>query len=420
MLLDCCGLQAANIYCLQDFPSGGYFDVTFKSVKQCEHLLKILEEKGGEGPLSIQNAVPLFVQPAQRSRIVTICKCNPRVPAADVLTFLGRYVQVESDSSDMMDSFRIWTSKTLKAEAGGNILHPPSSFVIGGSQGYLTYAGQPRVCRTCGRSGHMVAECKVTPASKIIFWSRVCSVEQDETCLHPFFQKVHKESSELSSLKEEDGSVTSSQSDIHRISKSFYARLNDMMPPDSTASQSFLSSIIDVLDDSTGETSRYLWTSRKIADSLALLGDMIAYMQGRGVDACLISLDQKAFNRILHMYMRDVLSKMGFGEGICNWIRLNQSQSTVSRFLSICDQFELASGAKVNRGKSEAMVFGNRATQSFIPFTIRADYLKVLSNGFRGAGACAKTCEECATKVGQKLSRWEHWSLSIVGKNLVI
>eukprot|EP00061_Rhincodon_typus_P015614 g43388.t1 len=43
--------------------------------------------------------------------------------------------------------------------------------------------------------------------------------------------------------------------------------------------------------------------------------------------------------------------------------------------MSICDQFELASGAKVNRGKSEAMFFGNWANQSFIPSTVRTEKL---------------------------------------------
>eukprot|EP00061_Rhincodon_typus_P002057 g16499.t1 len=61
---------------------------------------------------------------------------------------------------------------------------------------------------------------------------------------------------------------------------------------------------------------------------------------------------------------------------------------SVSTLLSICEQFELASGAKVNRGESEAMFFGNWAARSFIPFTVRTDYLKVLGIWFRGAGAC--------------------------------
>eukprot|EP00061_Rhincodon_typus_P010811 g35377.t1 len=66
-------------------------------------------------------------------------------------------------------------------------------------------------------------------------------------------KKVYRESSVLSSLKEEEGSVTSFQSDILRISKSFYARLCDTKSTDSTASQSFLSSIMELLEDSTQE-----------------------------------------------------------------------------------------------------------------------------------------------------------------------
>eukprot|EP00061_Rhincodon_typus_P016791 g45185.t1 len=238
---------------------------------------------------------------------------------------------------------------------------------------------------------------------------------------------------------------------------------------------------------------------RKITESLMLLRDTISYMQDSGVDTCLISLDQKkAFNRILRTYMWDVISKIGSGEGICNWIRLLDTNivSAVSingweseifpirsgvrqgclvspalfmcciqpfaelirkdgslrgmaipgsgclqvkaslylddvtvfcldplsadRLMSICDQFELASGAKVNQGKSEAMFFGNWANQSFIPFIVRSDYLKVLGIWFEGAGVCAKTWEEHVTKAKQKLDRWEHWSLSILGKNLVI
>eukprot|EP00061_Rhincodon_typus_P016526 g44791.t1 len=50
----------------------------------------------------------------------------------------------------------------------------------------------------------------------------------------------------------------------------------------------------------------------------------------------------------------------------------------VHRLISICNQIELTSGAKINQGKSEAKFFGNWADRSFIPFIVRADYLKVL------------------------------------------
>ncbi|XP_067913684.1 uncharacterized protein [Heterodontus francisci] len=93
---------------------------------------------------------------------------------------------------------------------------------------------------------------------------------------------------------------------------------------------------------------------------------------------------------------------------------------SVRRLMSICGQFELASGAKVNHGKSEAMFFGNWADRSFVPFTVRSDYLKVLGIWFGRAGACTKTWEERVAKVRQKLGMWGQRSLYIVSKNLVI
>ncbi|XP_067897345.1 uncharacterized protein [Heterodontus francisci] len=164
ILFDCCGFQATDVFCLQDFPSSGYFDVTFRNVAGCIKFLKAFKEKGDRAPLSILTAEPLFTLPSQRDRVVTIHLYNPHVPVVDVLTFLARYVEVAGSSTDVKDPFGIWTSKrqvkvTLKVDPSGAIIHPPSSFAIGGSRGFLVYAGQPRVCRTCGKSGHMAANC---------------------------------------------------------------------------------------------------------------------------------------------------------------------------------------------------------------------------------------------------------------------
>eukprot|EP00061_Rhincodon_typus_P005967 g26111.t1 len=93
---------------------------------------------------------------------------------------------------------------------------------------------------------------------------------------------------------------------------------------------------------------------------------------------------------------------------------------SVSRIVSICDKFKLASVVKVNQGKSEAMFFWEPADRFFLPFTVRTDYLKMLAIWFRGAGVWAKPSEEHIAKVRQKLSRWEHHSLSVSGKILHI
>eukprot|EP00061_Rhincodon_typus_P013879 g40518.t1 len=89
VLWDCWRFQAADIFCLQSFPSGGYFDVTFRSMKQCEHLLKAFKENGDESPLSSLSAATLFVLSAQRSQVVAIHLYKPHIPAAEGLIFLG-------------------------------------------------------------------------------------------------------------------------------------------------------------------------------------------------------------------------------------------------------------------------------------------------------------------------------------------
>eukprot|EP00061_Rhincodon_typus_P013475 g39869.t1 len=128
--------------------------------------------------------------------------------------------------------------------------------------------------------------------------------------------------------------------------------LNDMKPTDRAPSQSFLSSITEVLDGSTRERLDQLLSLDELTKALkfleknktprsdGLLAELYSalwvligqdlleagrllralcrlgydrLLQNRGVSACLISLRlEKAFDRILHEYMRDVLSELGF------------------------------------------------------------------------------------------------------------
>eukprot|EP00061_Rhincodon_typus_P013125 g39302.t1 len=171
---------------------------------------------------------------------------------------------------------------------------------------------------------------------------------------------------------------------------------------------------------------------RTITETLALLADTITNTQDSRVDTGFISLDQgKVFDRILHTCRKDVnlrgVTIPGSGgpqvkASLCmdEVTTFCSDLLSVCRLMSICNQFELASGAKVNHGKSEVMFFGNRTDQSFVPFIARTDYLKMLGIWFGGAGARAQTWKEHIAKVKQKLGFWEHCSFSIVGKNLVI
>eukprot|EP00061_Rhincodon_typus_P016841 g45265.t1 len=115
-------------------------------------------------------------------------------------------------------------------------------------------------------------------------------------------QKAHKQSSVLSSLNEDDGLVTSSQSDILRISKPYYARLYDMKLTDTTASQLLLSYPVEDSDDSTQDR----------------------------LDQPL-SLDE--LTKALDFLEKDKTSK-------------SVAYQPIRRLMNICDQFELALGDK--------------------------------------------------------------------------
>ncbi|XP_078387188.1 uncharacterized protein LOC144668732 [Cetorhinus maximus] len=167
ILLKACGFQATEIFTLHDSRKGGYFDVTFKRVADCVRLLRVFEEKRDLPEMKILTAEPHFSLPLQREREVMVHVYNPFVPVADVVTFLTRYFDKVGSGTEIRDDLGIWTGKrlfkvTLKTDGKGAIFHPPSSFAIGGNRGYLVYAGQPKHCRSCGKAGHVAANCSAS------------------------------------------------------------------------------------------------------------------------------------------------------------------------------------------------------------------------------------------------------------------
>eukprot|EP00061_Rhincodon_typus_P016697 g45048.t1 len=188
-------------------------------------------------------------------------------------------------------------------------------------------------------------------ASKIIFRSRVGSVEQDETCLCFFFQKVYRESSVISSLKEEDGLVMSSQSDILRISKSLNAGLYDMKPTDSTAFQSFLSSSTEILDDITWAFFHFVWRSKldKVQRDIIykeldkggrnISNSTLTRMATFGCGCIKLCIDPRYANTkchyLLRFYLSPVLQKIGLASLLWN----TPSSWTIPYHLSFVEEF---------------------------------------------------------------------------------
>ncbi|KAK3566631.1 hypothetical protein QTP86_001690 [Hemibagrus guttatus] len=163
LLRDLCKIQASKIFCLQDFTSAGFLDVTFSAFSDCSSFFDQCSRLPEEESLRGLRLVPLF---AMDEVPVTVHLYNPFVADEDIRAFLGRYCSSVAAGERIRGRFGIWNGKRrflarLKVDPSspGGLLHPPGSFTIGPHRGYLHYPGQPLYCRRCGALGHTKERC---------------------------------------------------------------------------------------------------------------------------------------------------------------------------------------------------------------------------------------------------------------------
>ncbi|PIO12339.1 hypothetical protein AB205_0068730, partial [Aquarana catesbeiana] len=96
---------------------------------------------------------------------VTIMFWNESVPPQDVVIWLRRHCEMVSELTKTKDSDGIWTGGwrvLVKLRQSNNVTHHlPNSFFIGRERGVCFYAGQPRLCYKCGKSGHVTNVCTI-------------------------------------------------------------------------------------------------------------------------------------------------------------------------------------------------------------------------------------------------------------------
>lgn len=78
-----------------------------------------------------------------------------------------------------------------------------------------------------------------------------------------------------------------------------------------------------VLPDVIGTTQAYAVQGRDIADILCSVRDTVMYMEDVGEGGFLVSVDlEKAFDRVEHTYLLDVVNEFGFGDTFKTWLRI--------------------------------------------------------------------------------------------------
>lgn len=153
-------IPATAVFCLQDFSTVGFFDLTFFSLKDCVSFYEAWEKKKEHALLQGLHLQPVFTQDFLP---LTVHMYNPFVEDGDVMAYLTRYCEAVRGGERLRDRHGIWNGKRrflvrLKT-MGGSIIHPPGSFSIGPNRGFLHYPGQPIYCRRCGGQGHVKSSC---------------------------------------------------------------------------------------------------------------------------------------------------------------------------------------------------------------------------------------------------------------------
>ncbi|MGL6081714.1 MAG: hypothetical protein ACRC4N_04345, partial [Gammaproteobacteria bacterium] len=156
-------IAASSVFCLQDFTTVGFMDLTFFNLTDCVSFFESWERKKHK-LLEGLRLLPLF---AQDYLPLTIHLYNPFVEDGEVVTFLERHCEAVKGGERVRDRFGIWTGKRrffvklrVDPSISGCLVHIPGSFSIGPNRGFLYYPGQPTFCRRCGGEGHVKADCE--------------------------------------------------------------------------------------------------------------------------------------------------------------------------------------------------------------------------------------------------------------------